>query len=260
MTMQWAAIIFSGIFLAVLFFIIIKYRRKPLAPYPVLNDQDRLLLYNYVSFYREISLADQQQFEHRLHGFLSHTKITGVKISVEKIDELLIAASAIIPVFAYPTWQYMNLNEVLLYPGSFDRQFNQQGDERDRAGMVGDGPFQNIMILSQPDLRAGFFNVESMFNTGIHEFVHLIDKTDGAIDGVPESLLDNEDAAIWLELVKQNIIKIHLQQSDIDAYGATNRAEFFAVVSEYFFKQPDLLQINHPELYQMLTKIYRYRY
>ena len=33
--------------------------------------------------------------------------------------------------------------------------------------------------------------------------------------------------------------------------------EFFAVVSEYFFEQPDLLRSNHPDLYEMLARIFR---
>jgi Mlc titration factor MtfA (ptsG expression regulator) len=45
--------------------------------------------------------------------------------------------------------------------------------------------------------------------------------------------------------------------SDIDFYGATNPAEFFAVISEYFFELPDKLKTNHPELYEMLVLIYK---
>jgi Mlc titration factor MtfA (ptsG expression regulator) len=44
--------------------------------------------------------------------------------------------------------------------------------------------------------------------------------------------------------------------SDIDMYGATNQAEFFAVISEYFFERPDLLKTNHPELFEMLERIF----
>jgi Mlc titration factor MtfA (ptsG expression regulator) len=29
-----------------------------------------------------------------------------------------------------------------------------------------------------------------------------------------------------------------------------------AVISEYFFEQPDLLNADHPELYEMLERIY----
>ena len=37
----------------------------------------------------------------------------------------------------------------------------------------------------------------------------------------------------------------------------TNEAEFFAVATEYLFEQPDLLQTKHPELYNVLSIIFR---
>ena len=53
------------------------------------------------------------------------------------------------------------------------------------------------------------------------------------------------------------IQKMKTHGSDIDMYGATYSAEFFAVISEYFFERPDLLKVNHPELYEMLERIYK---
>ena len=46
-------------------------------------------------------------------------------------------------------------------------------------------------------------------------------------------------------------------RSDINPYGATNEAEFFAVVAEYFFERPDLLRSQHPELYDLLVNIFK---
>lgn len=215
------------------------------------------MLEQYVAFYRRLDGSGKKEFVRRMQQFLSQVKITGVNTSVDRIDTLFIAASAIIPIFGFHNWEYMNLNEVLLYPGSFDEHFNQEGEERTRAGVVGDGPYQNIMILSKPDLRHGFMNSESKTNTGIHEFVHLVDKTDGAVDGVPASLADKQYLLPWLSLMQRSIQQIREEQSDIDPYGATNQAEFFAVASEYFFEQPQLLQQNHPELYKLLTRIFR---
>ena len=47
-----------------------------------------------------------------------------------------------------------------------------------------------------------------------------------------------------------------LGHSDINGYGATNDAEFFAVISEYFFERPDKLKDHHPELYTMLEEMF----
>ncbi len=57
--------------------------------------------------------------------------------------------------------------------------------------------------------------------------------------------------------MRHEIKKILADRSDINPYGATNEAEFFAVVSEYFFERPDLLQDKNPELYQLLATIFR---
>ena len=65
------------------------------------------------------------------------------------------------------------------------------------------------------------------------------------------------------EWVKQAILmNFSIQQmktygSDIDMYGATNTAEFFAVISEYFFEQPQHLHARHPHLFEMLERIYK---
>ena len=114
-----------------------------------------------------------------------------------------------------------------------------------------------MMILSQHELRQAFSNKTGKTNTAIHEFVHLVDKTDGTIDGVPELLLEKKYVLPWLELIQKNIKEIIEDDSDINPYGATNEAEFFAVVAEYFFERPDLLKSKHPELYELLVKIFR---
>ncbi|MEA3303118.1 MAG: zinc-dependent peptidase, partial [Pseudomonadota bacterium] len=43
----------------------------------------------------------------------------------------------------------------------------------------------------------------------------------------------------------------------IDAYAATAPAEFFAVVSEYFFSAPQLLQDAYPRVYEQMSRYYR---
>ena len=112
------------------------------------------------------------------------------------------------------------------------------------------------MILSKKALHHGFSNETDKKNTAIHEFVHLIDKTDGAVDGIPELLLEKQYVIPWIDLIKQKIDEIYEQKTDINPYGATNKAEFFAVISEYFFERPKLLKRKHPKLYELLEEIF----
>ena len=43
----------------------------------------------------------------------------------------------------------------------------------------------------------------------------------------------------------------------LDEYGATNPAEFFAVITEAFFEQPRALKRKHPALFAQLQLFYR---
>lgn len=138
----------------------------------------------------------------------------------------------------------------------FNDKFETTGDERRILGMVGTGYMDGKMILSKKALHFGFKNESDKKNTAIHEFVHLIDDLDGSIDGVPKLLLNRQYTIPWLDLINKKIEEIYNNQSDINPYGATNKQEFFAVTSEYFFERPKLLAKKHPELYQLLETIF----
>jgi len=113
------------------------------------------------------------------------------------------------------------------------------------------------MLLSKFALQQGFKNESDKNNTAIHEFVHLIDKADGDTDGIPKELLSKQYVIPWMDMTYQLMQEILRGKSDINLYGATNKAEFFAVVSEYFFERPDLLEQKHPELYDLLQQIFK---
>jgi hypothetical protein len=251
--MQIALLIFS---VAFIFLIVYGALKKPASQKQPEPDTQRQLLEKHVLFYRELSAEQKLRFERKLRSFLEKVKITGVKTKVEDMDRVLIASAAIIPIFAFKDWEYRNINEVLLYPDSFTPDFKTEGHGRDTLGMVGTGAMNHIMILSQQELRNDFSDHNDKSNTAIHEFVHLIDKADGDTDGLPDALLSHIYSKPWLELMHEEIQEIRKGRSDINPYGATNKAEFFAVVSEYFFKQPERMEEKHPELYAMLAKMF----
>ncbi|MFZ1451976.1 MAG: M90 family metallopeptidase [Ferruginibacter sp.] len=254
--MQTIQILILGIFILAIFYAVKFLQKKKVKVTEPVPPLLKNILQEKIPFYQQLNEEKKNEFETRTTHFLTQVKITGVKTVVEDVDKVLIAASAIIPIFNFSGWEYPNLNEVLLYPDSFDHEFEQQGEGRNILGMVGSGALNQVMILSQFELRQAFINETGKNNTAIHEFVHLVDKTDGEIDGIPESLLNRQYIKPWLQLMQEKIKEIIDDQSDINPYGATNEAEFFAVVSEYFFERPDLLKEKHPELYELLLKIF----
>jgi len=232
-----------------------KWTKKPLKPFP--KHWHDVLLKN-VAFYKNLEAEKQLIFQNRMMRFLQEINVEAVRFELEEFDTMLVAASAVIPVFGFKEWHYNNLSTVLIYPDYFDENLSFDADIQGRkiAGLVGTGRFKNQMILSRKALHHGFTNATDKGNTAIHEFVHLLDDTDGVIDGTPERLLEHQYIAPWLALMHKEMEAINNDASDIRRYGGTSQTEFFAVASEYFFERPTLFKRKHPELYEMLSKCF----
>jgi Mlc titration factor MtfA (ptsG expression regulator) len=214
------------------------------------------LLQQHVAFYEKQDAAGKIQFEKMVATFLSDTHIEGVGTEITDLDKVLIASSAVIPIFGFPGWKYKNLTNVILYPDTFDNEFQFEGGGRNILGMVGSGYMNGQMLLSRAALLKGFSKEHGAENAAIHEFVHLLDGSDGATDGVPENLLAHKYTVPWLHLMHVEMHKITEGQSDINPYALTNEAEFFAVAAEYFFEKPEQLKAKHPDLFGLLCRIF----
>ena len=247
------------IIIVIIGFALYADKKKRISEYKLPVDTRQLLSEN-VPFYNKLGDKDKVLFESRIKDFLAHTTIRGIGVEVEDLDRILIASGAIMLIFSFPDWKYNNISEVLLYKDAFNEQYKTDGAERNVLGMVGDGAMRREMILSQQSLRASFKNPTNGENTVIHEFAHLIDKADGFADGIPEYLLSKPQVHPWVSMVHETINEMKKRgHSDINLYGATNDAEFFAVISEYFFERPEKLKEHHPELYSMLGEMFHPR-
>jgi len=216
----------------------------------------REILSKKVLFYSHLNNSEKSLFEKRVQRFLATKTIEGIDTEIDDTIRVMVASSAIIPTFAFPEYNYPDVHVILVYPNSFDEEFQTQRFEGHReyiTGMVGNR-FQNgTVILSKPDLIMAFDGLPHKSNVGVHEFVHLLDKEDGVIDGIPESLMEHKFVGPWLHEIKKEMEKIESGKSDINPYALTNNAEFLAVVSEYFFNSPEKFKHRHPELYEFLA-------
>ncbi len=253
--------IFSIIIISLIGYLLITKSNKKdiqleITKQPFKEDWKIILIKN-VAFYNALSTDEKDIFQYKIQEFLLSCNIIGVNTSVKDIDRLLIASSAIIPIFNFPDWKYPNISEVILYPTIFNENFQTKGPNRNILGMVGNGYLEGKMVLSKSALLLGFQNESDKRNTAIHEFIHLIDKLDGTIDGIPKVLLEKQYTIPWIDLMNKKMDEIYNKTSDINPYGGTNRAEFFSVASEYFFERPKLLAKKHPQLYFLLEKIFK---
>lgn len=250
-------ILFASVLLLLLAWAFFRPRKSGLEVPEVFPADWSAFLLRKVRFYEELDGEEKRVFESRILGFLQGIKVTGVKTSVSWEDRLLVASSAIIPIFGFPEWEYKTLVEVLLYPDLFTEEFNFSEGDRNIAGMAGSGGMMgNLVIFSKPALWQGFENRDDKENVGIHEFIHLFDKQDGVVDGIPAIFMTRQFVLPWIDLIKKNTAQMLEGRSDINLYGATNPQEFLAVTGEYFFERPRLFKEKHPELYAVFSAVF----
>jgi MtfA peptidase len=144
---------------------------------------------------------------------------------------------------------------VLVYRDSFGEDYQTSGNaDADILGMVGLHQLRGVMILSKPSLLAGFDSASNRENVGIHEFAHLVEVEEaehGLPPEVPWPVVKH-----WVRYVARELAHPRTNRSSIRGYAYTNEQEFFAVLAEYFFTAPDLLEKREPELYGMLREMF----
>lgn len=156
-------------------------------------------------------------------------------------------------------------HEVLLYPSPFmvDDEWQDEFGLVHHEKMVHSGQSwqQGPVVLNWLDVQDSWDL--SGYNLIIHEVAHKLDsRGSGHANGVPSIAL--RDVAGWeqdlqaaMKDIQDEIDTVGENAASIDAYAASDAAECFAVLSEYFFTAPDIVQDRFPSLYQRFSQFYR---
>lgn len=232
-----------------------KYlKRRKISENP-LTDEDRTILSEWVTFYKNLSDEDKRKYEADIAIFLSENTITGIDdVEITREVELLVAATAIRLIFKRPEWEYRDFGEILIYPGGFrtDGSYSTdlRGTETAAAGLVHSG---GNVILSLPHLFRGFQHDNDGYNVGYHEFAHVLDGYHP--NGIPTELSLGSYRP-WVEVMQREFEKVHSGKSLLRQYAGTNPAEFFACSVEAFFEKPEKMKQKAPELYRQLADFF----
>jgi Mlc titration factor MtfA (ptsG expression regulator) len=219
-----------------------------------------------VPYVRSLPADLQLQLKKHIQVFLAEKPIVACD-GLEVTDEMrvTIAAQACLLLLNRRADYFPNLTEILVYPGRFivDREVPDGIGlaRRDRSVLSGESWSSGQVIVSWVDAVAGAERVDDGYNVVIHEFAHQLDQENGAANGAP-FMRSRSRRERWAEVLGQEYAALQSrvagdEPSLIDAYGATNPAEFFAVVSEVFFERPRELAIEHPGLYAEFSRFYR---
>lgn len=208
---------------------------------------------------------DRAELEKLCMAFLDDKHFEGAG-GFEVTDEvkITVAAQACMLLLHRDTDVYPDLETIIIYPSTFvSKQTKREGYvvvEEDQA-RLGESWSRGIVVLAWDSVRSGNANMRDGHNVVLHEFAHQLDAEDGDMDGAPD-LGTRARYEKWAEVFGPEfgdlVEKAHCGRgSDIDKYGATSPAEFFAVVTETFFEKPWQLRMKHPELYEQLADFYK---
>lgn len=220
-------------------------------PFPAEWEQ---ILSSRVAFYAALNDADQDRFRKLVQIFLGEVRVTGIRTEIDDTIRLLVAASAVIPIFGFQDWDYHRLGEVLVYPDAFNDQYQTDAHDRHILGLTGLASLSGVMILSKPALLEGYHGDYGKENVGIHEFAHLVEQ-EAESHGLPPEV-PHDTVRQWVAFVARELADPKHNRAHMNRYGYTNEHEFFAVLTEYFFKSPDILKHHDPALYEMLREIF----
>ncbi|MFO7582867.1 zinc-dependent peptidase [Guyparkeria sp.] len=188
----------------------------------------------------------------------------GGEFRLDDARQLRIATLAALPVLELGLDWLDGIRSVVVYADAF----HVDHEEVDEDGVVhhvrdlraGEAWEHGTLVLSWADIEAG---LDPGYATSVvvHEVAHFIDGVNGAENGFPP-LPKGYDRSRWTRDFQAAFDRLNDEidaavEPSIDPYAATNPAEFFAVLSEYFFRLPGELRHFDAALYRHLAAFYR---
>ncbi len=214
---------------------------------------------------RQMSAVEKARLRVLTSVILAQKTFVGVQ-GLELNDEmkLLIAAQACVPILKLGLNYYSAFTQVSVYPAAFwvEREIIDASGviHTHKTLLAGEAWSHGPVILSWDDIKKDLQEDDAGHNVIIHEFVHKIDMLNAGANGVPP-FSSNTNSEEWgavfrnaFERLSRNI-QLH-RKLRLNAYGATSPAEFFAVVSEHFFTNPQHLNLHYPKVYHELALFY----
>lgn len=226
----------------------------------------RRILQRRVPLYRRLPPDLQQRLRQRVRVFVAEKAYIGCGgLAITDEVRVTIAAHACLLWLSRKSEGYPGLRQVLVYPGAFfvDRLTPGAGgvQQEQRQLLAGESWDRGQVILSWDDVLTGAGVADDGRNVALHEFAHQLDQEAGSANGAPR-LPSRRRYDRWSQVLGAAFEALR-QRSDeeasplICAYAATSPAEFFAVVTEVFFEQPQRLAAEHPALYAEFARFYR---
>ncbi|MEP1214485.1 MAG: M90 family metallopeptidase [Marinobacter sp.] len=217
-----------------------------------------------VPVYNKLPPELRNQLEQHVQLFLAEKSFYGCDgFEVDDTVRVTIAGHACLLIVARDFSDFDEVSSILVYPDAYHvREVESDGIVVSESSQIraGEASSRGQVVLAWAECEEGAINPSGHHNVILHEFAHQLDYLDGTADGAPP--LSGEQARQWQETMTRAYEDLrhslrHHRKPWLDPYGATEPAEFFAVLTEAFFQRPDHLITEQPAVYKALCEFYR---
>ncbi|HEY1270290.1 MAG TPA: M90 family metallopeptidase [Candidatus Binatia bacterium] len=218
-----------------------------------------------IHFYHRLNRELQEQLLGRIRVFLSEKRFegcAGLKIT-DEIKVTVAGYACLLLLNRRPTY-YPRLSTILVYPRAYVAQKIQRlgyAEFITKEPRLGESWSHDYVVISWDAVKKNPADLHSGHNVVLHEFAHQLDQENGSADGVPV-LESRSQYRAWARVLGTEYSRLCNKvaagaETSIDAYGATNPAEFFAVITEMFFESAEESRAKHPKVFTLLCRFYR---
>lgn len=244
-----------------------QLRRKRLKSQP-LPARWREVIEASVVDYAQLTDEERRSIEDYVRVFIPEKNWEGCGgFELTQEVQVAIAANVALLVLGLGEEYFDHVQSILVYPDTYVAPHSPHAPDGlvvDEAGSARDGEawYRGPVILSWEDVLADLRQPEYGSNLVVHEFAHQLDMLNGRhADGIPP-MSSRQQYERWTKTIDGEYEQLAQacrrgRHTLLDCYGATDKAEFFAVSSEVFFTLPKELQAEHPDLYDVLREFYR---
>jgi Mlc titration factor MtfA (ptsG expression regulator) len=252
------------IYLAYLLYNYYSYKKliKQLKTIPFPKEYENIL--EKIPQYKNLPKDLQTKIKYSILLFIKTKKFIGIKLNITDEMKVIIAFFACLIVINKEEC-YENLEYIYIYPHKMVIDtINNNGINKDMFIIEGQA-LNNSVIIAWDEAKKEAYHLRE-HNVIIHEFTHELDFESGVIDGVPK--LEKSNYYEWLKILGRsyeefrNKIVNHKSLGKyklIDKYASTNKAEFFAVLSEMFWTKPKILKLHFPKIYKEFVKFFNFK-
>jgi len=238
-----------------------RYQRLRILRQHPLPDAQWRQISDRLTLLQRLSAGEKAELRELATLFIHAKRFTGVQgMEITLEVQILVAAQACLEILRLGLDAYAGWTEIVIYPGAF----RVRREHMDEAGLVstddhvlsGESWGQGPVILSWEEVLRDSYSPRPGYNVVIHEFAHKLDMLNGRANGMPP-LHPEMPIEAWTQALSQAYEELlqrvrHHHPGPINAYAATNPAEFFAVICEYFFTAPEVLHQECPRVYDQL--------